>query len=485
MDARNRRSKVCRRERHFRTFPPPPPDGIQCGDRWRRLVVESGGRKCDYEVQYCALSIVAIGPLSLKIVAAAPAAEAATDVTRSQVVSWLCAQDQSIRTFQCEYLETRLPTPDDDLPRIKEALENRGEGRGDPASFTITADEASKRSHRKVWIRSGVKEYCETKPSTIQGETGSAGISASDGDFARALYTQEGALNGTLSTPPRQHYYDSDRETPYTLTYYFIADRLSDLIERAYEFNAKPTQSDEGAGAEVTFYNVDMPDFRFILQFDAHHRLVRRDVYVKGHSRDPNAYQLYRRLELEDYLSFSDQSGQEIWFPRRVKSELYVGWDHNGSMVPWNRTVFTFLKPKFNEPIPESKFVLQFPEGTKIFRDLGDEEPRLFDPYADTAQQIAAALAAARRDNRRVPLVFGANQVGRCHALDQLFQTDKAITEILKTDYVITMIDRENEAKNKEIDERYGNPRQSHLMLWQYFAALEKGKWSGLDSFGG
>ena len=28
-------------------------------------------------------------------------------------------------------------------------------------------------------------------------------------------------------------------------------------------------------------------------------------------------------------------------------------------------------------------------------------------------------------------------------------------------------------------------PRQSHLMLWQYFAALEKGKWSGLDSFGG
>src|SRR6266550_8772885 len=68
-------------------------------------------------------------------------------------------------------------------------------------------------------------------------------------------------------------------------------------------------------------------------------------------------------------------------------------------------------------------------------------QPNIYDESLDGTRQIAGALASAKKENKRVLLQFGANWCGWCHRLHQLFNHDKAISEKLKADYVVAMID--------------------------------------------
>src|SRR6186713_1931255 len=51
----------------------------------------------------------------------------------------------------------------------------------------------------------------------------------------------------------------------------------------------------------------------------------------------------------------------------------------------------------------------------------------IYDEKADGAEQIAAALARAKRENRRVLVQWGANWCVWCRALHGLFKGDEAI----------------------------------------------------------
>ena len=89
--------------------------------------------------------------------------------------------------------------------------------------------------------------------------------------------------------------------------------------------------------------------------------------------------------------------------------------------------------------------------------------PKIYDESADGAKQIAAALAIAKKENKRVLLQFGANWCGWCHKLHKLFDTDKAISERLKADFVVVMIDV-NEGHNKDTDTKYAHPTRFGLL---------------------
>src|SRR5882757_4995597 len=80
-----------------------------------------------------------------------------------------------------------------------------------------------------------------------------------------------------------------------------------------------------------------------------------------------------------------------------------------------------------------------------------------YDEKADGAQQIADALAAAKPDNKRVLLQFGANWCGWCRKLHGLYHDDPAIAAELKAHYVVVFVDV-NGGHNKAVDVRYGNP---------------------------
>jgi len=86
------------------------------------------------------------------------------------------------------------------------------------------------------------------------------------------------------------------------------------------------------------------------------------------------------------------------------------------------------------------------------------ERPSIYDESADASKQIADALAAARKQNQRVLLQFGANWCGWCHKLHKLFASDKPISEKLKADYVVAMIDV-NKGHNKELIAKYGGEK--------------------------
>jgi thiol:disulfide interchange protein len=83
--------------------------------------------------------------------------------------------------------------------------------------------------------------------------------------------------------------------------------------------------------------------------------------------------------------------------------------------------------------------------------------PKIYDEAADGAKQVIEALAAAKKDNKRVLLQFGANWCGWCHKLHKLLESDAAIGEKLKADYIVVMIDV-NEKHNRDVDMKYGHP---------------------------
>jgi thiol:disulfide interchange protein len=88
--------------------------------------------------------------------------------------------------------------------------------------------------------------------------------------------------------------------------------------------------------------------------------------------------------------------------------------------------------------------------------------PKIYDESLDGFKQIGDALTIAKAENKRVLLQFGANWCGWCHLLHKIFQTDKAISETLKTSYVVVLIDV-NQGHNKAVDTKYGNPTRFGL----------------------
>jgi thioredoxin-related protein len=69
--------------------------------------------------------------------------------------------------------------------------------------------------------------------------------------------------------------------------------------------------------------------------------------------------------------------------------------------------------------------------------------PPIYDTKADARDQVKAATALARRDARRVLVMFGFNGCGWCHKLHGLFASDPAIRELLADEYVLVMVDIE------------------------------------------
>ena len=88
--------------------------------------------------------------------------------------------------------------------------------------------------------------------------------------------------------------------------------------------------------------------------------------------------------------------------------------------------------------------------------------PSIYDESADGSKQIADALATASKEHKRVLLMFGANWCGWCHKLHTLFETDTNIADVLKSDYVVVMIDV-NKGHNDVTDTKYGHPTRFGL----------------------
>ena len=87
--------------------------------------------------------------------------------------------------------------------------------------------------------------------------------------------------------------------------------------------------------------------------------------------------------------------------------------------------------------------------------------PDIYDPEANAAADITAALARAKAAHKHVLLDFGANWCVWCHRLHTTFTTNEKVAAALARDFVVVMVDvnqRKGVKRNAAVNEKYGNP---------------------------
>ena len=87
-----------------------------------------------------------------------------------------------------------------------------------------------------------------------------------------------------------------------------------------------------------------------------------------------------------------------------------------------------------------------------------EESARLYDPEANAALELRAALAQAAATDRHVLLQIGGNWCSWCHKLDRLLSGDRRIDSLLQADYVPLRINYSKENRNEDILRRLERP---------------------------
>jgi thioredoxin-related protein len=87
--------------------------------------------------------------------------------------------------------------------------------------------------------------------------------------------------------------------------------------------------------------------------------------------------------------------------------------------------------------------------------------PDVFDVRSDGATQIAAAVATASIEKKRVILDFGANWCIWCRRLHSDFESNPDVSKALERGFIVVMIDvntRNGVKRNAAVVEKYGKP---------------------------
>lgn len=87
---------------------------------------------------------------------------------------------------------------------------------------------------------------------------------------------------------------------------------------------------------------------------------------------------------------------------------------------------------------------------------------KVYDEAADAKKQIEAALAKAKKNNRRVLIQWGANWCGWCIKLDGLFKSDRDIAKELMYEYDLVHVDVGNFNKNIDLATSFGADLKAH-----------------------
>ena len=95
---------------------------------------------------------------------------------------------------------------------------------------------------------------------------------------------------------------------------------------------------------------------------------------------------------------------------------------------------------------------------TPIAPDAPQQSALPYDESADPHRDLQAALADARKNNKRVLVVFGANWCTDCRALDREFHAGGKTADLVKARYDVVKIDVGRFDKNLDFAKLYGEP---------------------------
>jgi thiol:disulfide interchange protein len=86
----------------------------------------------------------------------------------------------------------------------------------------------------------------------------------------------------------------------------------------------------------------------------------------------------------------------------------------------------------------------------------------IYDVNANAREQIAAALARAKKEHKRVLIQWGGNWCGWCHLLHDTLEKDRAVKGKLAAEYELVLVDAGREQKNLDLAAEYGAELQKH-----------------------
>jgi len=84
------------------------------------------------------------------------------------------------------------------------------------------------------------------------------------------------------------------------------------------------------------------------------------------------------------------------------------------------------------------------------------KRPAIYDEKADGQQQVAAALAKAKKENRRVLIQWGANWCSWCHLLHDCFTQHPEVKKKLAYEYDLVLLDIGRHDKHTDLAAKYG-----------------------------
>lgn len=80
----------------------------------------------------------------------------------------------------------------------------------------------------------------------------------------------------------------------------------------------------------------------------------------------------------------------------------------------------------------------------------------IYDENADAKTDIAAAVARAKKENKRVLVMYGGNWCGWCYKLHDVLKTNREVARTLLYDYELVMVDIGHMDKHQDIVKAYG-----------------------------
>ncbi|MDE0957074.1 MAG: thioredoxin family protein [Planctomycetota bacterium] len=82
--------------------------------------------------------------------------------------------------------------------------------------------------------------------------------------------------------------------------------------------------------------------------------------------------------------------------------------------------------------------------------------PPVYDTEADAAADIAAAVERAKKEHKRVLVVYGGNWCGWCVKLDEFFKKDRTVSRTIRYEYEVVKVDIGKFDKNIGLVDGYG-----------------------------
>lgn len=133
---------------------------------------------------------------------------------------------------------------------------------------------------------------------------------------------------------------------------------------------------------------------------------------------------------------------------------------------------------KFTAPGEKQEF--PGPRGTKITFPTG-----LYDEKADASADIRAAREKARKENKRVLVMWGENNCSFCVFLNDLLQTDPLVKPLVKSEYVWIKVDIGKFNKNIDLASYYNTPMMEQGFGAPALTVIDPDTDRGVDRRGG